>query len=396
VLPTLSYRLLGNVHSLANDNPQTMPGINTSWDDLAATWNPHAPVSHSHFIRHFRPVKKLGDGGDGVVYSWCNISTGDEVAIKTPKDDRLSSVLGIEDEIKNLRALGKHENVASILAFSDNFQPYCPAIFLQVCDLGDLHNYHKLWFQQRKRLGMPVRIAENTIWKLYHDMILGLDFMHNGHKICFVHNDFKPENILVVTPLYTAPGTVPELPIFKITDFARLSMYPASEGHTVKEWTGTYEYGPGRSERSSPTSPAVDMWGLGVAIQTFALDIWPLQSHQAFIDSRAKDGLKHPLIDDHKAWNESHWRARLPVIYRPLDVPRDVMRKDWDVEQGLMRHHKPYSDYLNSCYKPLFDENPKARITSAHLKNYLEPWVAQDLVRQQHFALAKECLEQAS
>jgi serine/threonine protein kinase len=371
-------------------------GNNSSFDDLAAAWNPHTPVNHTCFIRRFRRVKKLGDGGDGVVYSWRNICNGGEVAIKTPKDNRLSSVLGIETEIKNLRALGRHELIVGLLAFSDDFQPYSPAIFLQVCDLGDLHNYHKLWFEQQKRLGAPIRIAETTIWKLLHDMIYALNFMHNSHKICFVHNDLKPENILVMTPEYTPPGTVPNLPIFKITDFARLSMYPTLDGHTAKEWRGTYEYGPPRSERTSPMSPAVDMWGLGATIQTFALDMWPLQTRQAFIDSRAKNGLKHPLLDDSKAWNDSHWRARLPVVYRPLDVPRDVMRTDWDVEQSLIRHHEPYSDYLNTCYKTLLDEDPKARATSAHLMTYLVPWIAQDLVRKKELELAKMRLERAS
>jgi serine/threonine protein kinase len=386
----------GSDLSLANDTSQNMSDAFPYMQDLTDIWNPDVPVSHTQFLPHFRRQKKLGDGGDGVVFAWRNIYTGDKVAIKTPRDNKLSSVIAIEHEIKNLRALGKHENIASILAFSDDFQPFRPAIFLQVCDC-DLHTFHKLWIEQQKRLGKSVQIPENTVWKLFHDMILGLDFMHNGHKISYVHNDFKPENILVLAPPSDgSDDLLPVQPIFKITDFARLTMFPTPEGHAAKEWTGTYEYAPPRSERYGPTRTSVDIWGLGATIQAIALDILPTQTKQAFIDDRVKQGFEHPHIDDDKAWHQDFWRIRRPVVFRPLNVPRDVMRKEWDVGPWQLRRHKPYSDKLSMCYEPLLDKDPIARITAADLKEYVLPLIEAELSIRKERELAQECLERAS
>jgi serine/threonine protein kinase len=370
--------------------------IESTLADISATWNPNVSVSHHAFIQGFRRHKMLGNGGDGTVESYRHLSSEEEVAVKTPRNEKYSSVNAIESEIKNLKALGKHENISSMLAFSNDFQPIRPAIFYQVCDLGDLFTYMTLWSDQQTRMGQPKQIAENTVWKLFRDMIMGLDFLHNGHSIGFVHNDFKPENILVLTPPDHIPGLLPAQPIFKITDFARLSMFPTPLGHTPEKWSGTYEYGPPRCERAGPTGPSVDMWGLGATIQTFALDIMATQSRRAFIKDRVASGSSHPDITDAKAWGHDYWRARLPVIYRPLHATREVLFKDWDVPKGFLQNHSPYSVHLNFGYAQLLDKNPRTRATSAHLKKYIVPWIDQDLLCRKEMMLPAECLEKTT
>jgi serine/threonine protein kinase len=107
-----------------------------------------------------------------------------------------------------LKDFGKHEQVACMLAFCPNFDSSGPSIFFEVADLGDAVKYrHKFCKQER-------------------DKKLGLDFLHSKHGTCLVQNDFKPENILVFSPLdHDDRDGIPVEPIFKIADFARLWPY---------------------------------------------------------------------------------------------------------------------------------------------------------------------------
>jgi serine/threonine protein kinase len=195
--------------------------------------------------------------------------------------------------------------------------------------------------------------------------------MHNGHSICYVHTDLKPDNILVVIPSNHQAGFVPEQPIFKITDFARLTEYPAPQGQKPKRWAGTYAFAPPRAEREGQIHPAVDMYGLGATIHNFALHIIPNQCLRGFIADRAEAGLSHPALSDDNAWLHDHWLSRLPVLYRPLNATRELLWSDYDTNKWELQNHTPYSDHLNLVYKRLFDNDPRTRITAVQLKDYL-------------------------
>jgi serine/threonine protein kinase len=355
-------------------------------------WTIQDLKEHNTFNQHFRPKRVLGKGSDGIVMSYVHRSSKDTIAVKIPRADTVKQVL---DEIKHLEALGKHDNIAGMLASCADFEPIGPAIILQLCDLGDLLRYKELWFEQQLCYDKEVRIAEITVAKLMHDISLGLDFLHNGHDICYVHNDLKAENILALTPPDDTANDIPAEPIFKITDFARLSTYPPSSDHTPNWKKGTYEYAPPLPEREHPSKPAVDIWSFGATIQTFALNIMPTESRASVIQREQQAGRAHPTLKDKGAWKLPYWRSRRQVVYRPLNATADELKADWDVSEDL-RYHRPFSTALNGWYKAMMDEDPEARMTSWYLKKYAVPLLEMHLAAERELALAQDELSRVS
>lgn len=140
--------------------------------------------------------------------------------------------------------------------------------------------------------------------KLFRDIALALDHLHNGLDKQYVHNDLEPHNVLAVLPDgYAEKGVLPEEPIFKVSDFARLTPFPAPIGRPSKGFDGTYEYAPPEQEQAAPVLPSADIWSLGATLQYMALGILPVQSREAFIWSRKGAGKSYPDVDDDEAWN---------------------------------------------------------------------------------------------
>jgi serine/threonine protein kinase len=320
--------------------------------------------TYASFSKHFVKVAELGKGGDGIVHSYRHPPTGTMVAVKYPHDE--ISARCILAEIKHFKLIGKHEHIVKILAFSSCFGPSArPAVFMELCDLGDLITYYREWCKEKKDQGLLARIPEVTIWKLLRDMSLALDHLHNN--LGMVHGDIKTDNILVLTPKgYAAPG-LPEEPIFKLADVARLTPYPTPPKQKDSPWRGTYEYAPPFAEQSGPVKPSADMWSLGAVIQEIVLDIYPVQSEKAFREDRRRQGLELPGPEEelHKL---SYWRSLIPVIHRPINAPMEGYTTKYDVPDGVMAaDYQPYSSLLNAVYSTLLEKDPLRRATSAFL-----------------------------
>ncbi|KAH7090352.1 kinase-like domain-containing protein [Paraphoma chrysanthemicola] len=345
------------------------------------------------FEKLFEESGEIGEGTDGTVTVYTHRHTAEFIAVKTPRYDLSSSnhEESIIREIRNLAILGRHEHISSMLTFTQNFRfDQGPAIFFQLCDLGDLDHYVYKWKRRETTHGRPERLLEITILKLLRDVGLGLDYLHNGLTKSYVHVDLKPANILVLTPPgFADPGdAIPALPTFKITDFARLIIYPLHPAKSLSFWPGTYLYSPPPAERTrAGFTPAVDMWSLGAAIQHIALGIKPRQSRAAFIVSRKRKGQKYPTLDeDLSKWP---WRDVIPTVYRPLDTTCAELREKWDV-QGHLPHHQPYSKRLNTWYKALMERDPRERLTAAQLQRYVVPLIETQLKIEEKIALARE------
>nr|GFD46945.1 hypothetical protein [Tanacetum cinerariifolium] len=122
----------------------------------------------------------------------------------------------------------------------------CPAIFSDHADFGSLSHYRTVWCGQETCNGSSIGISEPTIWKLFKDMILALDFLHN--RCGFIHRDVKSENILVYRARTEYSSIVPKIPTFKLGDFSRAAAYPPTD-NKVYAWAGTVEFAPPLTER---------------------------------------------------------------------------------------------------------------------------------------------------
>ncbi|KAF2830248.1 kinase-like protein, partial [Ophiobolus disseminans] len=324
----------------------------------------------------------LGDGSDGDVTLYKHRHIDFCVAVKTQKDDSAHARLTILREIESLRTIGRHPHVASMLTECPDFQSWVtkgPAIFFQVADLGDVATYQWKWAVQQNERDMPQQLPEITLWKFFRDMALALDHIHNRLGTCYLHQDFKPQNILARTPPGHLGDGLPTEPIFQLTDFARLASYPPPRDQPASiEFAGTWMYAAPAAERVAPFLPSVDMYSLGATIQALALNYQPIESRKSFMRALRAAGLPCPKSE--RNCDNQVWRRHRRVVYRPLSATREELTVLWDVEDHEhVRHHRPYSTLLDLWYEQLLLSDPKKRIASVDLAKYLVPMIDMQL-----------------
>ena len=322
--------------------------------------------------------QKLGKGSDGEVSSYLHRSTGRVIAVKTSREYFWSSE-AIHDEIDAqifMSDYGKHlhQNIAHMLACHREFgDTLSPAIFFEQAEFGDLITYRNAWLEQDYASDCPCNIPEAMVWKLFKDMMLALDYLHN--HCSFIHRDVKSQNILVFLPPHADSSLIPTLPVFKLCDFSRAVAYAFPKGQ-VRGWAGTQDYAPPFSERrtNDPARPSGDMWSLGATLQEFALGILPVQSREAHIAQMDQRFELHPkLVGDEARWKQPEWDIKFSAMYRPLNASVKTLMNWWDVSRPLSRSYKPFSDELNTWYRRLFDTNWQLRATAAILVKHLLP-----------------------
>jgi serine/threonine protein kinase len=314
---------------------------------------PKVPTSHTDFNQNWRHCRTLGEGGDGIVYQYQRRKrTNESIAVKVPQSS--SACIDLKREVLHLRRIGPHEHILTLKRDIANWIPYGPALLLEYCELGDLTKYRKAWCKQQKSQGLPERVSEITLCKLFRDIALALDHIHNGLDKHYVHNDLKPQNILAFKPIgYTEDDRLPEEPTFKVSDFARLTPFPTPIGRGPKGFDGTYEYAPPKQEQAAPVLSSADIWSLGATLQYMALGIDPVQSRKAFIWSRKGANKSHPGLDDEEAWKSELWRRRIPTVFRPINLPTSVLIEFYDLPHDLP-DYQPFSARLAYWYAKLY------------------------------------------
>ncbi|KAJ8112495.1 hypothetical protein OPT61_g5147 [Boeremia exigua] len=333
-----------------------------------------------YFNFFFRFDTKLGSGCDGEVTGYFHIPTGRTIAVKTPRPNDFVAYQIIQREAKVLAHIGKsrtQENIAHMLAYQPEFgKTRCPAMFSECADFGDLLEYRHAWQEQQAACEEPWGIAEATVWKLFKDMALALDFLHN--ECGFVHRDVKPGNILVTCPPNERSEWVPTVPLFKLCDFSRAVEYPAPDGK-IHHWAGTLTYAPPPCERhsSEPARPAGDMWSLGATLQEFALGVGPSRSRKSMICSLLLENM--PIPDNEIMWSLPEYEFVFWAQYRPLNLSAFALNL-YDLDELVPECYEPFSNMLEHWYKKLFTINDTQRVTSAELVRDMVPRVDKYIV----------------
>jgi len=314
-------------------------------------------------------LKDLAHGGEGKVSLWENKSTGRLIAVKEPVADKVLVREALQKEIKSMTKLGQHPHIVRFLGSANDWNHLSPAIFYEFCELGDVHDY------SHRVLKSGSCVPEPTIWKFLMDMTKGLDYLHNCLDVPYVHGDLKPGNILVSRP----PGdctVIPLMPTFKLADISHLTAYDRKGRSAYNMYAGTYEFGPPLEERKHRLAPSVDIWAIGVSLQTLAWGILPIKSNTTI--RRELIAVGWPADDEsiRKLKNDDRYRrAQLTFVWRPMNAKGIDQLTKYDMDS----EHPPYSDALNAWYSMCLHENPKSRITSKVLMEYFLPLADQQL-----------------
>jgi len=347
---------------------------------------------YSTFSEQYVKVKDVGGGTDGLVTVYKHKRNAKAlVAVKTPRHWTDFCIKAITNEVQNLEIVGNHDHCLSMLASMQGFESngnLVQAAIVSFCDWGHVNHYQGSYITQQEKAGKPTGMPEVTVLKLLRDLSLGLDHLHNGLGISYVHGDLKTDNILVSDPVGYSGESMCLEPVFKIADFARLKPYPAREGERPHHFPGTRTFAPPKAENYVLRPPA-DIWCLGATIQQFALNVCPLESIPYLEKRMGMVGRDH-----HPQFLEEQ-----RVMYRPLHESAEVLRQSWGV-QGKdfkrLERHKSYSRFLNVWYKQLFETRQEQRITAVQLVKFAIPMIDMQMPIARRLALAEDCFEKAA
>ncbi|XXT18551.1 protein kinase [Sorangium sp. So ce429] len=155
-----------------------------------------APVAVGSTIKHYELIRKLGQGGMGVVFLARDTKLGRLVAIKLL---HRSSGRGIEGLLAEARATARcrHENIV-VIHEADEIDGY-PYMVLEYVEGRSLRD----WMAQREQPSAPGSLAVRTPplprapGLVIELMIPVARALVCAHELGIVHRDLKPENIVV-------------------------------------------------------------------------------------------------------------------------------------------------------------------------------------------------------
>jgi serine/threonine protein kinase len=188
----------------------------------------------------YQRLKKLGEGGFGVVYLAVDRTTGRKVAIKELKDRSPDGKARFEREAVALYRQLDNPFIVDLIGHDLGHDP--PYIVLEYCDRGSLRGW----------VGSPQ--PWRWVAAILVHVIEGLQSIHDAGGF---HRDLKPDNLLVAT---AEPDTI----IVKIADFG-LARVPGIGSTMTRGPGGTDGYmAPEIVYRGAAYTAAADVFSLGV------------------------------------------------------------------------------------------------------------------------------------
>lgn len=262
-----------------------------------------------HDLKEWRPIRKIGEGGQGSAMLVQNDRTGELAVRKRSRKYKMMGQVSLEEVIlSQILPSSKRINQMIFCALVETPNGWDLFQLFEYCPGGDL--YHAI--------SGPGRPSEDFVWHCFSQLAHALDVIHNRGLQPVVHRDIKPDNIFLEKKLrHEAPW-----PNLKLGDFG----FATLEKHTAQIHMPAY-HGPEIPHHS----PANDVWGLGAVI---------------------------------------HWlcHGRPPTIPRPAGFPGSQL--EWELRREARLPQKLprcYSVELNGYMMACLEWDPRARITSREL-----------------------------
>ncbi|KIG18441.1 putative bacterial hemeoglobin [Enhygromyxa salina] len=197
----------------------------------------------------FKILRRLGEGGMGVVFAALQITTGHERAVKVmhaPFAVDARARARFEQEAR-IGARIKSDHVVQVVAAGVYERTHTPWLAMELLQGQDL--------ERHIQTGGPLPLADAAL--------VSGQIMHAiaaAHDVGVVHRDIKPENIfLSVSRVVGVPYMV------KVLDFGIAKLRSSARSATVAVGTPGY-MAPEQSQSSEDLSPAADVWSLGLLV----------------------------------------------------------------------------------------------------------------------------------
>jgi hypothetical protein len=221
-------------------------------------------------LKRFRLVRRLGEGGMGVVHEALDTERGEHVALKVLTSVDARSILRFKQEFRALQEV-HHPNLVTLgelvsegetwfftmeLIRGEDFVSYCTALPVMSGTIRDDPTMTAP-ASARDRPGRPLFLGydEKRLRPALAQLATGLCALHEAHKI---HRDIKPSNVLV-----DANGRVVILDFGLVTDLGR---EPGGDSTTDMQLVGTPSYMAPEQAASKPISAPADWYAVGVLL----------------------------------------------------------------------------------------------------------------------------------
>jgi serine/threonine protein kinase len=213
-------------------------------------------------LARYRVLSRLGKGSSGEVLLGVDQTTGEKVAIKVIKTDRLSpeSTKCLHNEVRVLKRV-RHKRIACLREVIRTRRHCC-----LVLEWVDGHDLRPHWNEDVDNLS-HAPLGEVAARKVFKQLVEAVSYLHENN---IVHRDIKLDNIMV-----TATGEV------KLVDFGFATPF---EGTTpLRQFCGTPYYASPEIFRHVPYLTEVDVWSLGVVLYLLVTGVMPFESPQAIV-----------------------------------------------------------------------------------------------------------------
>jgi eukaryotic-like serine/threonine-protein kinase len=247
-------------------------------------------------LGHYRLVKRLGEGGMGVVY--LGVRTDEfrhRAAVKLVRFAMdAPEVRGRFQAERQMLATLSHPNIVALLDAGAT-EDHLPYLVMEYVEGTPLDRYCA-----ERRLGVPERLA------LFLQVCAAVEY---AHRNLVVHCDLKPSNILV-----TAEGT-PKLLDFGVAKL--LGERPADAAYmTVGRRPFTPQYASPEQLLGKPVTTSADIYSLGVILFELLTGSWPYR-----LDTRSEADMVSAVCF-HEAQKPS---ACAPSVTRVLEGDLDAI-----------------------------------------------------------------------
>jgi len=237
------------------------------------------------FADRYRLIKCIGRGGFAEVWlaedNWTNL----QIAIKVYAPGQGLDQDGLREFCEEIASVYDLNHASLLKPQHVDTWENMPYLIMAYCPAGSCV----------KRVG---KMTEAELWKLIHDVAAGLAYLHEKD---IVHQDIKPDNILIDTE-----GN------YLITDFgistrARSTLQKSVVGSSISHGSGTVAYmGPERFSRQPAPTKASDIWSFGAMVFELLEGIAPFGMHGGgmqksgaeipFINANVSDALKFTIF----------------------------------------------------------------------------------------------------
>jgi serine/threonine-protein kinase len=193
--------------------------------------------------KRFQVTSELGQGGMGTVYGGVDTETGQLVAIKHLRPEKVASrpdlVSRFAREAEALRSLN-HPNIVKVLTtIQENNQHY---LVMEYVGGGSLHEL----LEEEERLSVARTL----------DIALDLaDALTRAHRLNIIHRDIKPSNVLLA-----ADGTP------RLSDFGAARVEQSQGLTQTGALIGTIDYLSPEACQGEPLDARADIWAFGVLL----------------------------------------------------------------------------------------------------------------------------------